>query len=261
MRMLPDELGGLACTLTGDGPAVVLLHAGVADHRMWDALVPALAERYTVVRYDLRGFGASPPPSGPFREADDLPRVLDRLGLGRVRLVGASWGGRVAFDAALVHPDRVHSLALLAPPWPGWPWSEQMREYDAAETAALAAGDLAEAVRVNLDQWLRGPARGWAEVPAGLADRLREPLRRCLAHQETVAAHSRGPGAGDPAALAVPLLVGVGALDVPDFRAIARRYAEAVPGAEFVEFARAAHLVAMDAPGELAAVLLPFLTR
>jgi pimeloyl-ACP methyl ester carboxylesterase len=261
MHRLSDALGHLCYDVAGDGPPVVLVHAGVADHRMWDAVVPALARRYSVIRYDLRGFGASPPPTGPFRETDDLRSLLDHLGHDRVRLVGASWGGRVAVDFTLTHPDRVRSLAIISAPWPRYPWSGPMIAYDEAETAALEAGDLDAAVRVNLDMWLRGPARSWDEVPDGLADRLRGPLRTSLAHQAVLAEHSQGPASGDLGALCVPVLVGAGALDVPDFQDIARRYAAAIPGATLVGFPASAHLVALDAPAELLAALRPFLAR
>ncbi|MFD6989695.1 alpha/beta fold hydrolase [Streptomyces sp. NPDC059943] len=261
MPILADDLGHLSYTVTGDGPPVVLVHAGVADHRMWDAVVPALAERHTVIRYDLRGFGESAPPAGPFSETDDLRLLLDHLGHERVRLVGASWGGRVAVDFALAHPDRVCSLALLAPPWPGYDWSAEMVAYDEAETAALAAGDLEAAVRVNLDMWLRGPAREWRDVDPALAGQLRAPVRTALMNQDAVDEHSRDGEAGDIAAIAVPALVGIGSLDVADFQDIARRYAAGIPGATLVEFPKAAHLIALDAPAELTAALVPFLAR
>ncbi|MFF4305892.1 alpha/beta fold hydrolase [Streptomyces sp. NPDC001601] len=261
MLTLDDELGHLCYETAGEGPPVVLVHAGVADHRMWDAVVPSLAEVHTVIRYDLRGFGESAVPAGPFREADDLRRLLDHLGHERVRLVGASWGGRVAVDFALIHPDRVHSLAILAAPWPRYPWSAEMIAYDEAETAALDAGDLDAAVRVNLDMWLRGPARGWDDVADELAERLRGPLRTSLVNQAVVGQLSQGPVTGDLAAVSLPTLVGVGKLDVTDFQDIARRYASAIPGAHLVEFATAAHLIALDAPAELSAVLREFLAR
>ncbi|MDX3073293.1 alpha/beta hydrolase [Streptomyces sp. MI02-7b] len=261
MPLLSDHLGHLFCTVTGEGPPVVLVHAGVADHRMWDAVAPALAERHTVVRYDLRGFGQSPPPTGPFSETDDLLRLLDHLGHDRVRIVGASWGGRVAADFTLTHPDRVHSLTMLAPPWRGYDWSAEMVAYDEAETAALAAGDLDAAVAVNMDMWLRGPSRGWEDVAPGLADRLRDPMRIALTHQETVGQHSEGGTDRDVATITVPTLVGFGRLDVADFQDIARRYAAEIPGAALVEFPAAAHLIPLDAPTELLAALVPFLAR
>lgn len=261
MLTLADELGHLSYTVAGEGSPVVLVHAGVADHRMWDAVVPALAERHTVIRYDLRGFGESAPPAGPFSETDDLRRLLDHLGHERVRLIGASWGGRVAVNFTLTHPDRVRSLAVLAPPWPGYDWSAEMIAYDEAETAALAAGDLDTAVRVNLDMWLRGPARSWEEVTPELAEALQSPVRTSLVNQETVGEHSQGGAEGDIATIAVPTLVGIGNLDVTDFRDIARRYATEIPGATLVEFPTAAHLIALDAPTELTTALQLFLAR
>ena len=261
MLTLTDDLGHLSYVVDGDGPPVVLVHAGVADHRMWDTIAPELAERHTVIRYDLRGFGESAPPTGPFSETDDLRRLLDHLGHERVRLVGASWGGRVALDFALTHPGRVHSLAVLAPPWRGYHWSSEMIAYDEAETAALTSGDLDAAVRINLDMWLRGPARQWEDVAVQLADRLRGPMRTSLVNQEVVGEHSQGGATGDIAGISVPTLVGIGKLDVVDFQDIARRYAAEIPDATLVEFPTAAHLIALDAPAELVSVLGPFLER
>ncbi|MFC9326613.1 alpha/beta fold hydrolase [Kitasatospora sp. NPDC057015] len=259
MITLADELGHLSYTVTGDGSPVVLVHAGVADHHMWDAVVPALAQRYTVIRYDLRGFGESAVPTGEFSETDDLRRLLDHLGHERVHLVGASWGGRVSVGFTLAHPGRVRSLALLAAPWPGYDWSADMIAYDEAETAALEAGDLDTAVDVNLDMWLRGAGRGWAEVDPALPARLRGPMRTALANQEAVGELSRGVSGNELAAVTAPTLVGVGLHDNADFRAIAHRYAREIPGAALVEFPDAAHLIAVESPAELTAALGSFL--
>ncbi|WP_415952440.1 alpha/beta fold hydrolase [Streptomyces sp. KLOTTS4A1] len=259
MHILADERGHLSYVVEGAGTPVVLVHAGIADHRMWDAVAPALAQSHTVIRYDLRGFGESAPPSGPFRETDDLLALLDHLGHDKVRLVGASWGGRVALDFALAHPERLHSLAVFSPPWRGYDWGAEMIAYDEAETKALEAGDLDTAVQVNLDMWLRGSARGWEDVAEGLADLLREPLRISLVNQDTVGEHSQDPVGGELSALNIPTLVGIGKLDAGDFQDIAARYANEIPGADFVTFDNAAHLIALDAPAELAAALGPFL--
>jgi pimeloyl-ACP methyl ester carboxylesterase len=136
-----------------------------------------------------------------------------------------------------------------------------MIAYDETETAALNAGDLDAAVRINLDMWLRGPVRGWDDVADGLTERLCGPLRTSLVNQIIVGQHSQGPATGDLAAISIPTLVGVGKLDVADFQGIACRYSTEIPDATLVEFATAAHLIAMDAPAELSAVLGPFLVR
>ncbi|MFD0345803.1 alpha/beta fold hydrolase [Kitasatospora aburaviensis] len=254
---LADDLGHLSYVVSGDGPPSCRARRCRRPHVGRGRPRPRRAPHGHPVRpARLRRVRT---PVGPFSETDDLRRLLDHLGHERVRLVGASWGGRVAVEFTLTHPERVHSLALLAPPWPGYHWSADMIAYDEAETAALAAGDLDTAVRVNLDMWLRGPARTWDDVAAGLADRLRGPVRTSLVNQAAVGEHSRGATARDVAAVSVPTLVGIGRLDVADFQDIARRYAGEIPGATLVEFATAGHLIALDAPAELAAALEPFL--
>lgn len=258
MITLADELGHLSYVVEGDGPPVVLVHPGIADHHVWDAVVPALAERYSAIRYDLRGFGESGVPAGPFSEVDDLRRLVDHLGCDRVRLAGSSWGARVALEFAHAHPNRVESLALFSPPWPRYPWSAEMIAFDEVETTALAAGDVDGAVAANLDMLLRGPSRSWGEVGEGLADLLRGSVRTALLNQDVVGEFSTGPTAIDLGAVSVPTLVGVGVLDVADFQDIARRYVAGIPGAVLVEFAAAAHLVTVDTPDELAAALLRF---
>ena len=96
----------LAYEVTGQGPAVVLVHGFGLDMRMWDQQVEHLAPRFRVVRYDCRGFGASGPfdPAIPYTHAGDLAALLDHLAIGQAVLAGLSFGGRVALQAALAWP-------------------------------------------------------------------------------------------------------------------------------------------------------------
>src|SRR6478735_10994447 len=92
----------------GAGPPIVLLHAGVADLRSWNALAPVLAAAgHRVVRYDARGFGRSTTEDVEFTHRADLIAVMDALGIDRAVLVGNSRGGMLAFDTALESPGRV----------------------------------------------------------------------------------------------------------------------------------------------------------
>lgn len=103
------------------GPAllpVVLIHGFAGDALTWQFVLPHLAHRRRVVALDLPGHGGSTQQVGDGRLpglADWLRRALDALGLPRAHLVGHSMGGKVALLAAQAMPDRVASLALLAP--------------------------------------------------------------------------------------------------------------------------------------------------
>jgi pimeloyl-ACP methyl ester carboxylesterase len=126
----------------GDGPAVLLVHAGVADSRMWPGVAGQLAATHRVVTCDLRGFGKSPLPPERFSHAADLVALLDELGIERAAVVGASFGGYVALELALRAPGRVMALALLDPFLDEFDPSGEFAAFAEAEEAALEAGDV-----------------------------------------------------------------------------------------------------------------------
>jgi pimeloyl-ACP methyl ester carboxylesterase len=96
------EINGalLRYEIAGDGAPVVLLHAGVADSRMWEDQVGLFSERHRVLRYDMRGFGSSSFPAGSFSFAADLLALMDYAGIDRAALVGASMGANVALTTS-----------------------------------------------------------------------------------------------------------------------------------------------------------------
>jgi len=105
----------LAAESDGSGPALVCLHAGVCDRRMWRPLAERLHAEHQVIAYDRRGFGESPSDDEPHSDIDDLSSVLDRcVGSAPVVLMGASRGGALAIDFALAQPERVRALVLFA---------------------------------------------------------------------------------------------------------------------------------------------------
>jgi len=87
--------------IAGSGDTIVLIHAGIADSRMWTPQWRRYAEDYQVVRYDMRGFGQSPLPPEPYQHAQDLLDLLDRLEIERAVLIGNSLGGRVALHGVV----------------------------------------------------------------------------------------------------------------------------------------------------------------
>jgi 3-oxoadipate enol-lactonase len=166
--------------VAGDGPGVALLHSTVCDSRMWDAEFPALAERYRVLRFDLRGYGRSDLPPGPFSFVDDLRALLDEAGLERTALVGVSAGAALALDFAVAEPERVIGLVLGAPGIGGLDWSEEVQRFAEREDELLDAGDLDGAVELNLRMWVDGPRRGPDAVDQAVRAKVGEMQRRAF---------------------------------------------------------------------------------
>ncbi|MER7754769.1 alpha/beta hydrolase [Kitasatospora sp. NPDC097643] len=245
----------LAYDVTGDGPALVLLHSAVCDRRMWEPQWRALAEAgYRVVRCDLRGFGESGLPGRRHNDAEDVLEVLDVLGVERAALVGSSYGGRVALEVAARRPERVTALALLCAGLPEHEPSAELRAFGEQEDALLEAGDVAGAVELNVDTWL-GPEAG-EEVRAEVREMQRRAFEVQLAAPE---------GAGRRAvevelsAVKAPCLAVSGGQDVGDFRRIAAELPESVVGARHVELPWAGHLPSVERPAEVTELLVEFL--
>ncbi|GAA4935650.1 pimeloyl-ACP methyl ester carboxylesterase [Nonomuraea thailandensis] len=234
----------------GDGPAVLLLHAGVCDRRMWDPQwQPLIDAGFRVIRCDLRGFGQSPLPAEPYSNTGDVLALLDSLGIGQVSLVGSSYGGKVALEVAASHPDRVAALVLLSAALPGREPSDEVRALGAREDALVEAGDLAGAAQLMVDRWL-GPDAG-------------EDAKRAV-HEMQVRAYELQLAEGvvgpvkpevDLAAVTMPCLAVSGAHDAADFRDTAA----VLPAARHVELPWASHLASMERPAEVTGMIVAFL--
>jgi pimeloyl-ACP methyl ester carboxylesterase len=240
----------------GSGPAVVLLHAGVADRRMWEDILPRLAGAgFRAIAFDLPGFGEAEVEPGPQAPWDDVLMAMDELGIERAALVGNSFGAAVALRVAVIAPQRVDSLVLVGTPMPGEP-SERLASAWEAEGEALERGDVDAAVDAVAEAWTKpGPVRELVE----------EMQRRAFELQLEAGAVEDAPDPveEDPESLTrigVPLLAIAGADDMPDFVAGADTLARVVPGARHVVVEGAGHLVPLEAPEAFLALLIDFLT-
>lgn len=124
--------GKLYYRTAGEGPGLVLLHAGLVDSRMWDSQFSVFARQYQVLCYDLRGCGHSSSPDSPFSPADDLKYLMDHLRVEKAALAGLSLGGGVAIDFTLAHSSRVTALALANPSLGGYRYSDDLAQIGAA---------------------------------------------------------------------------------------------------------------------------------
>jgi len=240
-----------------DAPVVVLGGSLGSTLAMWEPQLPALAERFRVVRYDHRGHGQSPVPPGPYELADlgaDVLALLDRLGVERAHHVGLSLGGMVALWLAEHAPERVDRLALLctsAQLGPAQRWIDRA-------AAVLAAGDVGAVADAVVAGWFT----------AGFA--AREPARVAAARAMVAGTPPDGYAAccgaiermdltGDLATVTAPTLVIAGAEDPAAPLPHAERLAAGIPSARLAVVPDAAHLASLEHPAAVTALLLDHL--
>jgi pimeloyl-ACP methyl ester carboxylesterase len=259
-----SEGGRIYFEVEGDGPALTLVHAGVANLRQWDPQIPEFARRHTVVRYDTRGFGRTQTENMSFSNRADLVAVLDHLGIERTHLLGTSRGGSIALDATLEFPERIASLIVVAGGISGFDspstsedtavFEELESRWEAKDWAALTDGETAL----------------WVDGPGQPPDRVDPVVRRTV--HDWIAASYRDhadeepePRVLDPPAnerldeVRVPTLVIVGSLDTSGTIASSRRIAEGVADARLEVIEGVAHMVNLEQPDRFTALVLDFL--
>lgn len=241
-----------------DAPAVVLSNSLGSTHRMWDAQLADLEQRFRVVRYDTRGHGASPAPDGPYGIddlADDLVALLDRLGIAKAHLVGLSLGGMTVMRVAIRNPERVQRLGLLctgAQLPPASAWTERAALVRAQGSAAVAAAvvqrwftpaylDANPGVRSAHERMIAAtPAEGYAACCEAIAELdLREQLSTITARTLAIA------GEDDPATPPAKLQ-----------EIVAR-----IPGSRLLTVPQAAHLANAEQPDTITPALIEHLEQ
>jgi pimeloyl-ACP methyl ester carboxylesterase len=249
--------------VAGSGSVIVLIHAGITDCRMWDAQLSPFAEGHRVLRYDMRGFGASSLPAGDYAHHDDLRVLLDALGIDRAAVIGASYGGDVALAFALEVPARVDALVLVNTLAGTTGRSPALRAGWAEMEGALDAGRIDDALEVELRMWVDGPHRAPGDVDGALRDRVRNMdsalLRRQMQETGAIEAELDPPALDRLEEVTAPTLVIAGTLDLPDALASAEALAARIPNARRVSIEGAAHLPSMEHPDEFNRIVLEFL--
>lgn len=249
----------------GAGPLLLLIHAGVADCRMWDAQVAVFARHFRVVRYDTRGIGRSITDDVPFSNRQDVLDLLDHLGIERTYVVGVSRGGSIAIDFTLEHPERVAALVPVAsglggsqagrtaPDHEKQMFAEMDRLYEAKEFAQLA--DL------EVQMWVDGPGQPSSRVAPAIREGVREMI---LSNYRTHTVEGKPivldpPAAGRLGEIRVPTLVVLGDLDESGVLHAADLLARGVRGARKVVIPGTAHMLSLEKPDEFTRIVLEFL--
>jgi len=249
--------------ITGTGPAILLIHSGVTDSRMWDDLWAPLATNHTVIRYDLRGHGRSSIPPTPYAHHEDSLAILDGCGIDRAVVVGASMGGSVALDFSLMHPERAAALILLNTLAGMVTPSSGLRAGWDAVNSAWDEGDFDEATEIELRMWVDGPLRQPHGVDSSVRERVRTMNRALLARaaeQDAAEELDLDPPARDRLAeITCPVLLIVGLLDYPDALTSAATLETGLQNVRRADIPDAAHLPSMECPAAVLDAIERFL--
>ncbi len=247
--------------VAGEGHPLVLIHAGIADSRMWDDQWDLFARQYRVVRYDIRGCGKSPMPPEEFSLSDDLLTLLRLLGIDKTYLLGVSMGGGVALDFTLEHPEMVDGLILVGSGVGGREPSETLKQAWEKVEAAFNTGGIPAANEIEMQMWVDGPRR----TPDQVDPTLRQRIGEMNANNFAMGSDEARPRRLDPPALnrlheiRVPTLIVVGDLDQPDILESADLLESGIAGARKVVMHGTAHMPSMEQPDEFNRIVLDFL--
>ena len=245
----------------GEGLPVILLHAGIADNRMWEPQIRAFSKHFDVIAPDMRGFGHSELPPAPWLPMADVLGLIEQLHLKPAHLIGCSIGGGVAIDFALEHGERISKLVLVGPGGVGGinfgaNYPELFAEADAAEKA----GDHEAIVEADARLWLDGPRRTRGYV--------KDPIRKLFFEMDSNFDNDWDSAPIehiDPAAaerlqeVTAPTLIVVGDEDAPPVFDAVELLMEKIPRARKAVIHDAAHLPNLEQPHEFNRIVLEFL--
>ncbi len=246
--------GVVKVALAGDGPPLIMLHGWTLDWRMWQPQIDALAQHFQLVMPDRRGFGMSTAPPDLAREADDVERIADFLGLERYALIGLSQGAAVALDCAHKHGWRINCLIASGAPLPAL--VERDEVIDIARYAAWAQeGDLAA---MRADWSLHELMRHDNPATSALVDQiLGDYAGRDLLSPSALPGVPRDALAHLP----MPVLAMTGASDSVWRRDCARALADLAPRGRSALIKGAGHMANLDNPAGFNEVVGEFLHK
>jgi pimeloyl-ACP methyl ester carboxylesterase len=267
-------------TDAGRGPAVVFVHGGMEDYRAWEAQVAPLSKTFRVITYSRR---YNFPNQNPLRtdthsaivDAEDLAALVRTLKLGRVHLVGHSYGAYVSMFLAIRHPELVRSLVLSEPPLMKWlndiPNGKPLLD-DFMDNMWLPCGqafrkhDPESALRITVD-WFGShefPRDGHPVTYAGLPAADRKFLMQDIKEwQALTTSRDAFPSISreQVSQIRKPVLLLSGSRSVAAFRLVADELARTLPSLQFVVLDGATHEMWSEVPQELTAKISRFLPQ
>ena len=252
--------------LSGLGRPFVMIHAGIADCRMWDNEFETFSQSHQALRFDMRGYGKSMPVEGEFNLLDDLETLLAKLEIPKpIILMGCSMGGGLSIDYALTHPNHVEALILVGSDPAGLeleaPWPDELF---AQSEAAFNAGDVDRVAELDMRIWFDGDGRTRNEVDSQARRKAYAMAKLVIEHElKGIGTHVRKSEAR-PAAerlheLSMPALIVIGQNDLPYLKLAADFMCDKLPAATKLLIPDAGHLPNLEHPALFRTAVLDFL--
>lgn len=264
----------------GAGRTLVLIHAGIADHRMWDTQFHTLADNYDVIRYDLRGYGKSnvgreieqeqirqngnPSDDQNYSHAQDLYQLLRTLGVEGATLIGASLGGEAAIEFALEQPTMTKGLVLVCAVPSGYEFTGDIPQAYTSFQTAMEQDRLDRATELATQIWFDGPQRQPEQMDTDLRDQVKMLMGNVLAGStlnfsgENAAAK---PAINRLGEIEIPTLVIIGDQDDENIQQAAILLTDEIPAANRVQIDGAAHFPNLEKPDAFYNAIRDFLER
>jgi 3-oxoadipate enol-lactonase len=242
----------------GSGPAVLLLHGLGWDHSLWNPAVELFAPRHRMIAADTRGHGETDKPDGPYDMemfARDYSALADALGLKRLCVIGLSQGGMVAQKLALLRPDLVSALVLVSTSCQSAP---SLRDNMEARIAAMDKAGPEAAAKIAAESIF---SPGWRSANPAALERFvkwRAAMPMAPLNAATRALYDFNLSADLPK-IAVPTLVIAGQEDVLTKPKGMEEIAALIPGATYRVIASTGHMIPVEQPEPLTALLSDFL--
>ena len=230
--------------MSGTGKPLLLLHSGIADHRMWAEQCGELPRHFQVIMPDFRGYGKSPAPKESFRHFEDIDGLIQHLGFRSVNMAGCSLGGKTAIEMAIAYPEMVSRLVLIAPGMFGYEYRDkETLAKDAILEGLIASGRREEVADMLVDIWVVGLKRDRETVDSTVRAQVRKMI---LDNYVSVTdKFPEAPPGFDVMSrlveIRVPTLVMIGDSDLPDMQAISQLVTDRIHGAKRQLMPNAAH--------------------
>ena len=243
-------------------PLVLVSGGGLMDSRAWDQQFEHFSMHYRVIRYDVRGIGKSTRPGQKFSHGQDLFALLNLLKVKKAHVIGLSFGGSIALDFALDHPDMVDHLVLVA---------------SGTSTDSKGAANLQGLA------WLSSIAKkdGIAKMVELVSNTPSFISKDNLAAQEKIRKNyldnhdifendfplvnlwepTAPSAAGRLSEIRVPVLIMMAENDIPAYKEITDRMAGGMKQAKIIVIPGAAHAINLDKPREFDDAVLAFLNN